>query len=51
MVKPWLLPPLYGHTYPFERMIVWQAIQNNITLITKDKDILLYQKDGLKTLW
>ena len=36
---------------PFDRLVVWQAIGKNVTLITKDKGIATYRKLGLKTLW
>ncbi len=39
------------HRDPFDRMLIWQAIQNNFTLITDDKYIKMYQSEGLKTLW
>lgn len=40
-----------NHRDPFDRLIAWQAIQNNLTLITKDNGIRHYAKFGLKTLW
>jgi PIN domain nuclease of toxin-antitoxin system len=40
-----------NHRYPFDRMLIWQAIQRNLTLITKDDDLKQYQTAGLKTLW
>jgi len=39
------------HRDPFDRMLIWQAIQNNLTLISKDPLINRYKEDGLKTLW
>lgn len=32
---------------PFDRMLVWQAINENLTLITLDKDLKAYKKAGL----
>lgn len=39
------------HKDPFDRMLIWQAIQNNITLISKDETINKYQSAGLKVVW
>ncbi len=43
--------PKIKHKDPFDRLIIWQAINRNITLISKDKEISDYQKFGLKILW
>lgn len=40
--------PRLSHKDPFDRMIIWQAIQNNMVLISKDKKIPEYQKAGLR---
>ncbi|MFH0925059.1 MAG: type II toxin-antitoxin system VapC family toxin [bacterium] len=42
--------PKIIHKDPFDRMITWQAINKNITLISKDKEIKDYKKFGLKIL-
>jgi PIN domain nuclease of toxin-antitoxin system len=39
------------HREPFDRMLIWQAIQNKIALISKDANMPFYKKDGLKLLW
>lgn len=39
------------HRDPFDRMLIWQAIQQNLILISKDKMLINYKDDGLKTLW
>lgn len=39
------------HRDPFDRLLIWQAIQKNITLISKDEDINKYQSAGLKVVW
>ncbi|WP_025145668.1 type II toxin-antitoxin system VapC family toxin [Pedobacter jeongneungensis] len=39
------------HKDPFDRMLIWQAIQNDITLISKDENINKYQSAGLKVIW
>ncbi len=38
------------HKDPFDRMLVWQAIQQDFILVTDDKNILKYKAEGLKTL-
>jgi PIN domain nuclease of toxin-antitoxin system len=38
------------HSDPFDRLLVWQAIQENLTLITSDKNLAVYQADGLTLL-
>jgi PIN domain nuclease of toxin-antitoxin system len=39
------------HRDPFDRMLIWQALTNNLTLISKDDRMLAYHSDGLKLLW
>ena len=39
------------HKDPFDRMLIWTAIKNNFTFITKDKAMKQYQSLGLKILW
>ena len=43
--------PKIKHKDPFDRLIIWQAINKNITLISKDKNIEEYKAFGLKLLW
>lgn len=43
--------PKKKHKDPFDRMIVWQAIQNNCILISKDGDLGSYKEIGLKIFW
>ena len=45
------LPIMENHRDPFDRMLIGQAIQQDLTLITKDKNIVQYQSIGLKLLW
>ena len=40
-----------AHTDPFDRMLVWQAIQSNYTLISKDREMKKYRSYGLSLLW
>lgn len=42
---------LTTHKDPFDRMLIWQAIQRNLTFITKDNNLDQYKIAGLKTLW
>jgi PIN domain nuclease of toxin-antitoxin system len=43
--------PRLLHKDPFDRIIIWQAIQRKMTLISKDRDFSGYRRFGLKTLW
>src|SRR5581483_7064764 len=36
------------HKDPFDRMLIWQAISNNFTLISIDSDVKKYVSEGLK---
>jgi PIN domain nuclease of toxin-antitoxin system len=38
------------HKDPFDRMLIWQAIHNNYTLISADEQISKYKSEGLKVL-
>ena len=42
------LPTKNNHKDPFDRILIWQAIQNDLTLITNDGKIEAYVKDGLR---
>ena len=39
------------HKDPFDRMIVWQAIRNNLPLLSKDNRLSAYEEYGLQLLW
>ena len=43
--------PKVKHKDPFERMIIWQAIQQPLVLISKDADFSEYKEFGLKVFW
>ncbi|MEE4356653.1 MAG: type II toxin-antitoxin system VapC family toxin [Desulfococcaceae bacterium] len=43
--------PRTAHKDPFDRLIIRQAINENIPLISKDGKIPEYQEYGLKMLW
>ena len=43
--------PKVKHKDPFDRMIIWQAIQQPLVLISKDADFSEYKEFGLKVFW
>ena len=43
--------PRLSHKDPFDRIIIWQAIQRKMTLVSKDRDFKTYHKFGLRTFW
>ena len=43
--------PKVKHKDPFDRMIIWQAIQQPLVLISKDANFPEYREFGLKVLW
>lgn len=45
------LPLLATHKDPFDRMLVWQAIRTDMTLISRDGLMAAYQPYGVKLLW
>jgi PIN domain nuclease of toxin-antitoxin system len=45
------LPLMDNHKDPFDRMIIWQAITNKMTLISKDRMFEQYNKCGLRLVW
>jgi len=44
-----LLPPI--HKDPFDRMIIWQAIRQGWTLVSKDAAFEAYKDHGLSVWW
>ena len=38
------------HKGPFDRMLIWQAIRNNLTLISSDVNISKYKSEGLNMI-
>lgn len=40
-----------SHKDPFDRMLIWQAVRRQMTLISKDKRFSDYAPLGLMTLW
>lgn len=45
----WKLP--LHNTDPFDRLLVWQTIQRNLTLISKDSSLEVYKSNGLNLVW
>lgn len=43
--------PKMAHKDPFDRMIIWQAIRQGRTLVSKDGQFAAYQDHGLQVLW
>lgn len=43
--------PKVAHKDPFDRMIIWQAIQQQLVLVSKDANFPEYRQFGLKVLW
>lgn len=39
------------HFDPFDRMLIWQAIQRDMILVSRDPEFVRFKKDGLKLLW
>lgn len=39
------------HRDPFDRMLIWQALQNGFWLLSKDETIQKYASEGLKVIW
>jgi len=45
------LPQKENHKYPFDRMLIWQAISKKMIMISKDDYFKQYREDGLKLIW
>ncbi len=43
--------PACGHKDPFDRLLLWQCIRNNMTMITRDRELAEYRKTGLMSVW
>jgi PIN domain nuclease of toxin-antitoxin system len=43
--------PRLVHKDPFDRFLIWQAIQQKMILISKDPEFKSYRKFGLKIHW
>jgi PIN domain nuclease of toxin-antitoxin system len=42
--------PIY-HKDPFDRFLIWEAIKNDFTLLSVDKNMELYKKEGLRLIY
>lgn len=45
------LPLTEHHKDPFDRMLVWQALQRNMPLISRDQRLSCYSSAGLRVIW
>jgi len=43
--------PTGNHKDPFDRLIIWQSIKSEITLVSKDTHFENYKKYNLKVIW
>ncbi len=43
--------PKLKHKDPFDRLLIWQCINNNICLISKDSELSEYKVHGLQITW
>jgi len=50
-LNSFLLPQKNNHKDPFDRMLIYQCIKNEYTLISRDERIELYKDDGLRYIW
>lgn len=50
MASFYKLPQVLNHKDPFDRIIVWKCINDDITLISKDKKVPQYKEYGLKVI-
>ena len=50
IITSYQLPSVPSHKDPFDRLIIWQCIKNDLILITDDKKIRQYKQYGLKIL-
>ena len=41
----------YHHKDPFDRFLIWEALQNDFILLSVDKNMELYKKEGLKVAY
>jgi len=40
-----------NHKDPFDRFLAWEAIKNDFTLLSVDKNMELYKKEGLRLIY
>lgn len=39
------------HNDPFDRMLIWQCIRRNMTIVSKDTEFKKFKEYGLRILW
>lgn len=39
------------HQDPFDRLLIWQAINESLTILSKDSKVSLYKDEGLQVVW
>lgn len=45
------VPKQENHHDPFDRMLIQQAIRNNLVLLSKDEKFKQYEENGLQLMW
>jgi len=45
------LPLKINHKDPFDRMLIYQCISGNYTLVSRDDKMKFYENDGLECIW
>ena len=45
------LPLKINHNDPFDRMLIWQSIIRNLTMLSKDELFEQYKENGLRIMW
>jgi len=45
------LPLKENHKDPFDRMLIYQCIRHNYTLLSRDNKMKLYENEGLQYIW
>jgi PIN domain nuclease of toxin-antitoxin system len=45
------LPKMGKHRDPFDRMLVWQAIREDLVLVSRDRAMIEYEAGGLSLVW
>ena len=45
------LPKIGKHRDPFDRMLVWQAIHEDLVLVSRDRAMSAYEPCGLSLVW
>ena len=45
------LPKIGEHRDPYDRMLVWQAIREDLVLVSRDRALSAYETCGLSLVW